>query len=340
MEEIREVALAYYYNCPAELQGKTWEFFQSMDKNGDRQISPSEFNEFLDQTGYNKIFNDPEIFAKLDCNGDRGLDFYEVLTFYYIIKTCYIYCGGCSIYLSGLYFTCFDCFEGANPSTFDLCDACYRNGKFTHHHTHFIENHILLYYKRGPDSNMAMENLHTEASEYFKNKATPEVRTTFDSLFQSMATVYTDGAKKISDTVFDDFLKQNGYNWIIQDPYLFYKLDRNQDRRLDFEEMFTFSYILRTRYFNCRECQVFLSGLYFTCVACFDGGAHYCHPYSDPGTYNLCAACYRSRNFIYQHRQHTHFLDNHILLRSKRGHRPYAAPHLVNYTVIKSHLVL
>lgn len=171
MEEIREVALAYYANCTPELRGKTWEFFQSMDTNGDHRISPREFNEFLRQTGYNTIITDPEFFAKLDRNGDRGLDFEEVLTFYYIIKTGYIWCRCCNMYLSGHYFTCFDCFEGFNHSTFDLCDACHGSQRFTHHHTHFLENHVLLYYKRGPDTNMVIKLLHKKTSQFCFKKS-------------------------------------------------------------------------------------------------------------------------------------------------------------------------
>ncbi|KAK9906024.1 hypothetical protein M0R45_000103 [Rubus argutus] len=33
----------------------------------------------------------------------------------------------------------------------------------------------------------------------------------------------------------------------------------------------------------------YLGGLYFTCFACFEEGAHHSH-YYDPGTYNLCCA--------------------------------------------------
>lgn len=171
MEELREVALAYYDNCNPELQGRAWEFFQSMDTNGDRRICLREFKEFLHQSGYNRIITDPDFFAKLDRNGDRGLDFQEVLTFYYIIKTGYIFCRGCGIYLSGFYFTCFECFQGADPFTFDLCHACHRSQKSTHHHTLFLENHILLHYKRGPDNNMV--NCLTSTSYFIIRNRSP-----------------------------------------------------------------------------------------------------------------------------------------------------------------------
>ncbi|KAK9931289.1 hypothetical protein M0R45_018569 [Rubus argutus] len=70
---------------------------------------------------------------------------------------------------------------------------------------------------------------------------------------------------------------------------------------------------------------VHLCGLYFTCVSCFDGAAADCST-----TYDLCAACYRKGNFRHQYDypHHTYFLDNHVLLRSKRLLPPNTSPAL------------
>ncbi|XP_050374412.1 uncharacterized protein LOC126791950 [Argentina anserina] len=57
-------------------------------------------------------------------------------------------CRGCSVYLCGLYFTCVACFDGADHNTYDLCAVCYRNWNFNHHHSYFLDNHILLRAKR------------------------------------------------------------------------------------------------------------------------------------------------------------------------------------------------
>ncbi|KAL6194681.1 hypothetical protein ACLB2K_035759 [Fragaria x ananassa] len=168
MEELHAAALAYYDNGTQQLRDLAGSFFRSMDTNDDGKISCSEFNEFLQQSGYNWIINDPNFFKRLDRNGDGGLDFGEVLTFYYIIKTRYIRCQGyhCGVHLCGLYFTCVACFDGAHEhrSTFDLCATCYRNRNYYHHqhHTYFLDNHVLLRSKRGlspyaqPDLNMAI----------------------------------------------------------------------------------------------------------------------------------------------------------------------------------------
>ncbi|PRQ36822.1 putative EF-hand domain pair protein [Rosa chinensis] len=155
MEELHAAALAYYDNGTQQLRDLAGSFFRSMDTNGDGQISCLEFNDFLQQSGYNWIINDPNFFKRLDRNGDGGLDFGEVLTFYYIIKTRYIKCQGyrCGVHLCGLYFTCVACFDGSHEhcSTFDLCPACYRNRSYYHHqhHTYFLDNHVLLRSKRG-----------------------------------------------------------------------------------------------------------------------------------------------------------------------------------------------
>ncbi|KAL6194683.1 hypothetical protein ACLB2K_035761 [Fragaria x ananassa] len=168
MEELHAAALAYYENGTQELRDLAWSFFRSIDTNGDGHISCLEFNDFLQQSGYNWIINDPNFFKLLDRNGDGGLDFGEVITFYYIIKTRYIRCQGyhCGVHLCGLYFTCVACFDGVHEHrpTFDLCPACYSKRNYYHpyqNHTYFLDNHVLLRSKRGlspyarPDLSMA-----------------------------------------------------------------------------------------------------------------------------------------------------------------------------------------
>lgn len=164
MEELHAAAYAYYRHGPQDLRHSAWSFFQSMDTNKDNQISWSEFYEFLQQSGYNWIVNDRSFFEKLDHNRDGHLNFPEVLTFYYIIKTRNILCRRCSAHLWGLYFTCVACFDdvglGHHQGTYDLCATCYRNNCFDHHHTYFLDNHVLLRSKRGlpprapPDLNL------------------------------------------------------------------------------------------------------------------------------------------------------------------------------------------
>ncbi|KAK9931288.1 hypothetical protein M0R45_018568 [Rubus argutus] len=74
MEQLHAAALAYYEHGTPELQRLAWSFFQSMDTNGDKRISYSEFNDFLQHSGYNWILNDPNFFKRLDPNFFKRLD--------------------------------------------------------------------------------------------------------------------------------------------------------------------------------------------------------------------------------------------------------------------------
>ncbi|XP_050241214.1 uncharacterized protein LOC126690125 [Quercus robur] len=98
-------------------------------------------------------------------------------------------------------------------------------------------------------------------------------------------------------------------------PNFFRCLDRNQDDSLDFWEVLTLYYIMKTRGVWCKSCGVCQLGLYFTCVACFDNASH---------TYDLCTNCYSQRRYSHHH---VSFLDSYMLLRSKRG-LPLGAPNL------------
>ncbi|BFG14241.1 hypothetical protein CerSpe_005150 [Prunus speciosa] len=144
MEELHAAAWAYYNRGNYDTHCKAYDFFRSMDTDGDYRISFAEFNDFVQQSGYNWILhNDPNLFARLDRNRDGHLDFWEVLTFYYIIKTRLITCQSCRAHLCGLYFTCVDCFDEGCP-TYDLCAACYGNANYFHQHNYFLDNHVLL----------------------------------------------------------------------------------------------------------------------------------------------------------------------------------------------------
>ncbi|VVA27016.1 PREDICTED: Calcium-binding EF-hand [Prunus dulcis] len=145
-----------------------------------------------------------------------------------------------------------------------------------------------------------MEELHQAALAYYNN-GSQNLQLLAANFFRSMD---GNGDGRVSKSEFITFLQQNGYGWI--NPSFFNNLDRNHDGGLDFEEVLTFYYIIKTRNLWCDGCGVCLKGLYFTCVECFDRAAN---------TYDLCSRCYSSRRFRHNH---TCFLDNHMLLRSKR----------------------
>ncbi|XP_030924087.1 uncharacterized protein LOC115950943 [Quercus lobata] len=156
MEEFHEVAIAYYNNAPRNLQRLAWSFFLALDSDGDGQISYTEYINFLRQCGYGWISSN--FFKDLDRNRDGCLGFWEVLTLYYVIKTRGLWCQGCQTCLVGLYFTCVSCFDSGSR-TYDLCSACYKQKKFSHNHTNFMDNHLLLRSKRGLPAGTANINL-------------------------------------------------------------------------------------------------------------------------------------------------------------------------------------
>ncbi|XP_030933846.1 uncharacterized protein LOC115959548 [Quercus lobata] len=150
MEELHMAASAYYSNASDELRQRATEFFNSMDTNGDGGVSFNEFVQFFVQNGYNR--GDPNFFRSLDRNGDGFLDFFEVLTFYYVFKTRSVWCKYCGVYLTGLYFTCVECFDHARGNTYDLCSTCYgerRHQQHHYHHNNFLDSYVLLRARAG-----------------------------------------------------------------------------------------------------------------------------------------------------------------------------------------------
>ncbi|KAK3187698.1 hypothetical protein Dsin_027259 [Dipteronia sinensis] len=142
MEELREAAIAYYYNSSGDLQMTACNFFRSIDANGDGSVSLIEFVEFLRQRGYHWI--SPDLFTELDRNGDGCLD----LTMYYMVKTRSVCCRGCRTILKGLYFTCVIRFDHVGDA-FDICSMCYGRRTFSHQHNSFLDSYVLLQSRRG-----------------------------------------------------------------------------------------------------------------------------------------------------------------------------------------------
>ncbi|MBO0206289.1 EF-hand domain-containing protein, partial [Vibrio alginolyticus] len=72
-----------YNNGSNEQQNLSWQFFRAMDVNGDGRVSLQEYTDFLRQTA-GLAWVHPEMFRELDRNGDGQLDFWEVLTLYFV----------------------------------------------------------------------------------------------------------------------------------------------------------------------------------------------------------------------------------------------------------------
>ena len=150
MEEIRDAALAYYHNLPENLKNLASAKFKEIDSDGSGTISIKEFKKSMGRSFDNDSKIMKRSFKELDKNGDGKLDFDEYITLYYLVESgrVQVYCAGseCEFapFLKGLYFTCVDCFHHDEDETFDLCTSCYRHGEYSHNHTNFVDNYVLL----------------------------------------------------------------------------------------------------------------------------------------------------------------------------------------------------
>lgn len=133
---MREIAIAYYERAPEKEKDLFEAFFSKIDVNGDGNISLTEFKNSLGSIR----LSCEDVFNQLDANGDGILDFFEVLTLYYIVnKVSLPHCTGCSCSLVGPYFSCLLCLGKDGSATYDLCCGCYRGGK-SGPHEHSVDN--------------------------------------------------------------------------------------------------------------------------------------------------------------------------------------------------------
>ncbi|XP_073026752.1 uncharacterized protein [Primulina eburnea] len=146
MEELREIAIAQHRAGSPEVQALAHQFFQSLDTNGDRKVDLAEFLAFTNREGYTR-FNNPDFFRNLDRNGNGTLDFWEVLTLYFIIKNGRPFCDSCGNFIPGVFFSCVECYK-SGKDTFDLCRDCYKSMKWNDHShgcpPQFLDNCTLL----------------------------------------------------------------------------------------------------------------------------------------------------------------------------------------------------
>ncbi|PIN15646.1 hypothetical protein CDL12_11700 [Handroanthus impetiginosus] len=120
MEELREIAKAHYRASSPQVQALAREFFKL-----------------------------------LDTNGNGKLDFVQVMTLYYIIKSGRPFCDSCNEFIPGIFFSCVECFKSPER-LYNLCSDCYWYTKRDHHHNgrvQFLDNYTLLETKR--DSSFA-----------------------------------------------------------------------------------------------------------------------------------------------------------------------------------------
>ncbi|KAI7747600.1 hypothetical protein M8C21_019116 [Ambrosia artemisiifolia] len=146
MEELSKIAMAYYQASTDHLQTLARDFFSAMDHDGDGKIDLREFLEFMKEEGCHQMTN-PFMFNQLDLDRNGTLDFVEVMTLYYIIKSGRPFCDHCRKFITSTYLTCVGCLEDPNDRSFYLCLDCYSRQVCDHTHndmSRFLDNYSFL----------------------------------------------------------------------------------------------------------------------------------------------------------------------------------------------------
>ncbi|PWA75091.1 Serine/threonine-protein phosphatase [Artemisia annua] len=146
MEELSKIAMAHYQASSDDIQQLARDFFCAMDNDGDGKIDQKEFLEFMRDEGCLQMKN-PSFFKQLDLDGNGTLDFVEVMTLYYIVKSGRPFCDHCKKFISSTYLTCVGCLEDPIGGSFYLCLDCYMMQKCDHAHnglSRFLDNYSLL----------------------------------------------------------------------------------------------------------------------------------------------------------------------------------------------------
>ncbi|XP_073128215.1 uncharacterized protein [Henckelia pumila] len=318
---MKELARAYYERSSEEERNLMNQGFAKLDTSRDGRISHLEF-----KTLFNPGESYEAYFRLFDVNGDGSLDFDEFLAiyYYYVKLGMFLICSGCSCFLLGPFFSCSLCL-GKGGDTFDLCCACYRGGRVSHHHSkeNLLDQYSLiklLMSRATADAQEASPEMQTAGADSQKcerikkemeelqeiatalhRAGSPEDQALAHQFFQSLD---TNGDRKVDLTEFLAFTSREGYSRLAN-PNFFKHLDKNGNATLDFWEVLTLYYIIKSGRPFCDSCGDFVPGVFFSCVECFKKGEN---------TFDLCRDCYKSMKWDHGHGGSSRFLDNYTLL--------------------------
>ncbi|XP_068331887.1 uncharacterized protein [Pyrus communis] len=178
MEDLRLTAFAYYKHAPEDVQQLVDETFKEMDVNENDCVSWQEFTKYMEMYGDCKHLCNSHFFDELKKEGHEELDFMDVMSLFYIVYSGKPFCNGqCRKFIKGVYFACVKCFEDDATdatNTFNVCPACYVDGKYVHGHDKFLDNFLLLQRNR-------MTALNQQAASITNESKAPEYGSTSET---------------------------------------------------------------------------------------------------------------------------------------------------------------
>ncbi|XP_048430586.1 uncharacterized protein LOC125472784 [Pyrus x bretschneideri] len=178
MEDLRQTAFAYYKYASTDVQRLADESFYEMDLDKNDRVSLQEFTEYMERHGDYEHLCNSLFFDELKKEGREELDFMDVMTLLYIIYSGKPFCNGqCKKFIKGVYFACVKCFDDCATdatNTFNVCPACYADGKYVHGHDKFLDSFLLLQSKR-------MTTLNQQAASITNESKAPEYGSTSET---------------------------------------------------------------------------------------------------------------------------------------------------------------
>ncbi|CBI23728.3 unnamed protein product, partial [Vitis vinifera] len=146
------------------------------------------------------------------------------------------------------------------------------------------------------------------ADAYYKAGA-EDIKQLAHDFFNSMD---LNGDRRVILREYLAFTEKRGYIRMSNQEW-FRKLDKDRKGSLGFHDVMTLCYIVKSGRPFCKGCGEFMSGVFFTCVKCFD---------HSPSCFSVCLQCYESNNIEHEHKE---FLDNFALLEAKRRKSQFPA---------------
>ena len=145
MEELREITEAYWAGASVEIKTEARNFFNAMDSNFDNKVSLDEFLEFMRKERYQHL-RSSDLFKKVCRGNSANLEFLDVMTLYYIIRSGRPFCNCCEN-LSRI-----STFVAPNASTAPRRIVAFASNvtriRHSHPHHQFLDNFTLLEVKR------------------------------------------------------------------------------------------------------------------------------------------------------------------------------------------------